>query len=208
MLVPMMLVALTGGIAAGKSTIAERFRDRGAYIIDADRLAREVVEPGEAALDRIVAVFGSEVLSSDGSLDRPRLAALVFGDKKRLEQLNRIMHPAIRQRGDERVAHIREQDPSGIVIYDIPLLVEGNDDREWDAIVVAEAPDDVRVHRLVTLRGMTEADARARLRHQASNEERRQVADYLIDTSGSIESTLEQVDAIWEELNRIRSQTR
>lgn len=203
----MNLVALTGGIAAGKSTIARRLTEHGAHLIDADALAREVVQPGEPTLDHLVDAFGEGILTDAGALNREALGALVFDDPNKLAILNGITHPAIRERGKQKLRNIREQDPDAIIVYDIPLLVESDDDREWDAVIVAEAPDEMRIERLVTLRGMSEEDARARLASQASNEQRRAVADFIIDTSGTVAWTIEQADRVWEALKTNRSRT-
>ncbi|MBO1901934.1 dephospho-CoA kinase [Leucobacter weissii] len=197
----MKLVALSGGIASGKSTIAARLAELGAAHIDADGLAREVVEPGTPALARLRERFGEEVIRSEGSLDRAALARRVFGDPGALAELNGIVHPAVRALAARRIAEIGTARPDAIVIYDVPLLVEGRVDQDWDLIVIAEAPDDLRLRRLVELRGLPEDEARKRIASQASNEERRAVADVVIDTGGSLEQTLDQVDALWERLS-------
>lgn len=199
----MQLVALTGGIASGKSTIAHRLQQRGAFIIDADTIAREVVEPGEPALSQIVETFGQQVLTRTGQMDRARVAQLVFQDQTLLRQLNEIVHPAVQERVEERIAQIERMHPQAVIVYDVPLLHERSTGGiEWDTVVVAEAPDEVRVERMVQHRGMGEADARARISNQISNEERRALADIIIDTSGSIEDTLTRSDELWSTLNR------
>ncbi len=200
-LMPMQLIALTGGIASGKSTIGRRFEARGARRIDADQLARDAVAPGSPGLERVISTFGEELRLVDGSLDRAALGSRVFGDAAALAQLNAIVHPEVRRLFAERVEAARAVDPESIVVYEIPLLVETDArDEQWDLIVVAEADIEARVARMMTLRGMTEDDARARILRQASNEERRQIADVVIDTSGSEAETLEQVDQLWERL--------
>ncbi|WP_336659255.1 dephospho-CoA kinase [Leucobacter sp. USHLN153] len=197
----MQLIALTGGIASGKSTIGRRFEARGARRIDADQLARDAVAPGSPGLERVISTFGEELRLVDGSLDRAALGSRVFGDAAALAQLNAIVHPEVRRLFAERVEAARAVDPESIVVYEIPLLVETDArDEQWDLIVVAEADIEARVARMMTLRGMTEDDARARILRQASNEERRQIADVVIDTSGSEAETLEQVDQLWERL--------
>ncbi len=200
----MTLIALTGGIAAGKSTIAQRLAEHGAVHIDADQLAREVVEPGAPALAQIVDRFGPEVLTADGQLNRPQLGARVFGDQVALQALNSIVHPAVRLLSESRIAAAYAADPGAIVVYDVPLLAEGGDTSQYDLIVVAEASPDVRHHRLVTLRGMTPEEATARIASQASDSARRKIADVIIDTGGSTEDTLAQVDELWR---RLRSGT-
>jgi len=193
----MQVIALTGGIAAGKSTIARRLAELGAIHIDADQLAREVVAPGTPGLSAVVDRFGADVLGPDGSLDRPRLGAIVFADPVALADLNAIVHPAVRDLTRRRIAEAAERDPDAIVVYDVPLLAEVDAPRPFDLVVVAEAPADVRVDRLVHLRGMRRADALARLANQASDDERRRLADVVIDTGGSEEHTIAQVDDLW-----------
>lgn len=196
----MTLIALTGGIASGKSTIGRRFEELGATRIDADVLARQAVEVGSPGLARVREQFGDEIMSGDGSLDRQALGAKVFGAPEQLERLNDIVHPAVRALAAERIAEARARDPRGVIVYEIPLLVETGLDGEWDLIVVADAPEAQRIQRLREYREMSESESRRRVRSQASDAERRAVADVLIDTSGTLVSTLEQVDALWERI--------
>lgn len=196
----MPLIALTGGIASGKSTVAARLAEHGATVIDADTIVREVQQPGGAVLDAIVAEFGREMLAADGALDRAALGARVFGDDEALQRLNAIVHPAVRAESHRRFAEALSADPASVVVYDVPLLVEARVDDPWDLIVVADAPAEERVRRMVQLRGMNEEDARRRIGAQASDEERRAIADVVIDTSGSMDRTLAQVDALWTSL--------
>ena len=196
----MKLVALSGGIASGKSTIARRLSELGAVHIDADALAREAVAPGSQGLRAIRARFGDGVIAADGSLDRPALGQLVFSDADRLAALNGIVHPEVRRLAQERLDEIERADPRAVVIYDVPLLVEAGVDLPWDLVVIAEAPAEVRRQRMVELRGMSPEEAERRIANQASDEERRAVADVVVDTGGSIERTLEQADALWERL--------
>lgn len=196
----MPLIALTGGIASGKSTIARRLAERGAVIVDADAIVREVQSVGSPVLARIAAEFGPAVIQSDGSLDRAALGAIVFSDEAARERLNAIVHPAVRRASSERFARAFTEDPDAVVVYDVPLLVEARVDDPWEAIVVAHAPAAVRERRLVELRGASERDARARIAAQVSDEERLAVADVVIDTSGSLADTLAQTDALWERL--------
>jgi dephospho-CoA kinase len=192
----MLRIGLTGGIGAGKSTVSARLRDLGALVIDADQLAREVVEPGTEGLAAVVDAFGPEVLRPDGLLDRPRLGRLVFGDQERLTRLNSILHPLIGKRSAQLLAAAA---PDAVLVHDVPLLVENDLAGAYDLVVVVHAAERERVRRLVEDRGMTEADARARIHAQASDEERRAAADVWIDNSGSREATLAQVDACWRE---------
>lgn len=196
----MDVIGLTGGIAAGKSAVAARLAALGAVVIDADLLAREAVAPGSPGLAAIRARFGDAVLAPDGSLDRPALGARVFSDPEARASLNAIVHPAVRRLYRERLAQIGTDDPDAIVVYDVPLLVEARSADEFSVVVVAHAPADVRVERLVALRGMDRASARDRVAAQASDEERLAAADVVIDTSGTMAHTLEQVDALWERL--------
>lgn len=193
----MTLIGLTGGIASGKSTIGVRLAELGAVRIDADQLARDAVAPGSPGLARVSERFGEAVLQADGSLDRAALGAQVFSDAAKLADLNAIVHPEVRRLADERISAARAEDPDAVIVYEIPLLVEADRGGDWDLIVVADAPVEQRVARMVSLRGMTEADARRRVANQASDAERRAVADVVIDTSGSEAETLAQVDALW-----------
>lgn len=201
----MDVIGLTGGIAAGKSAVAARLRELGAVVIDADALAREVVEPGTPGLAAIAARFGSEVLDADGALDRARLGAIVFGDDVARADLNAIVHPEVRRRYDELVAEAFARDPDAIVVYDVPLLAEARAASDFGLVIVVDAPADVRLERLVALRGMDREQARARIAAQISDEERRAMADVVIDSSGTIAHTMEQVDALWERLVAQRS---
>ena len=199
----MQVIALTGGIASGKSTVSARLAQHGAVVIDADRIAREVVEPGEAALAEIVDRFGEAILSPDGSLNRPALGAIVFADDKARQALNDITHPAVWQRTLHLINEAKRADEKAIVVYDVPLLVEASKDRplNFDLAVVVDAPASERIRRLTALRGMSPAEAESRVRAQASDEERLAVADLVIDSSGTVEQTLAQADALWQTLN-------
>ncbi|MFT4156334.1 MAG: dephospho-CoA kinase [Microbacterium sp.] len=200
----MPLIALTGGIASGKSTVAARLAEHGAVVVDADRIVREVQAAGTPVLKRIKAEFGGDVIANDGELNRPALGAKVFGDAERLSVLNSIVHPAVRAESQRRFDQAFAEDPNAVVVYDVPLLVEARVDDPWDLVVVAHAPASERLRRLVTLRGMAEQEARARIDAQVSDERRLEIADIVIDTSGSLESTLEQVDALWDRLRASR----
>ncbi|GEB47041.1 dephospho-CoA kinase [Microbacterium sp. AG157] len=196
------LLALTGGIASGKSTIAALLADRGAVVVDADAIVREVQAPGSPVLADIAAEFGTAVLRPDGSLDRPALGALVFGHPDRLARLNALVHPAVRSESQRRFSSAFAADPAAVVVYDVPLLAEARGGESWDLVVVAHCPADLRVRRLIDTRGLTEADARARIGSQASDEERIALADVVIDTSADMESTRRQVDELWERVMR------
>lgn len=196
----MALIALTGGIAAGKSTIARRLAAHGAVIVDADEIVRDVQRAGSPVLAQIAAAFGPDVIRPDGSLDRPALGALVFGDDAKLRTLNAIVHPAVRDESARRFARAFADDPAAIVVYDVPLLVEARVDDPWELVVVAHAPREVRMRRLTELRGLSEHEAAARIASQASDDRRLAVADVVIDTGGALEDTDAQVDRLWDRL--------
>lgn len=196
----MYLIGLTGGIAAGKSTIARRLAERGAVHLDADQLARAVVEPGEPALAQITERFGDAVLAEDGSLNRAALGAIVFADPAALADLNAIVHPAVRARTEALFAAAEAATPGAIVVYDVPLLVEAALPYPFDRIVVAEAPAAERVRRMVEERGMSEEEARRRIANQATDAQRRERADVVIPTGGTMEETLAATDAFADTL--------
>jgi dephospho-CoA kinase len=192
----MVRIGLTGGIGAGKSTVATRLRELGATIIDADRVAREVVEPGTDGLAAVIEAFGPQVLLPDGQLDRPALGRVVFSDPEKLAQLNAIVHPLI---GERTQALIDAAPPDAVLVHDIPLLVENQLSSGFDLVIVVDAPEPERIRRLVADRGMTEDEAVSRIRAQAGDAERRKVADVWIDNSGTPADTRSQVDDCWRD---------
>ena len=196
----MQLVALTGGIASGKSAVAARLAERGAVIVDADRVAREVVEPGMPALARIADEFGPEYLAADGTLDRARLGALIFADPAKRHLLNSITHPAVGDRSRELFACAGAADPDAIVVYDVPLLVDGDRTDEFELVVVVIASEEERVRRMVELRGLSREEAERRIASQASDDERLAIADVVIDANGTLDETRAQADALWDRL--------
>ncbi len=198
----MFLIGLTGGIAAGKSVVAGRMAELGAVHIDADALAREVVEPGTEALRRIEEEFGPGVIAPDGSLDRGSLGAVVFAYPEKLALLNSITHPAVRERSRELIEQAREANPRAIVVYDVPLLVEAAVDHPFDIVVVVSATEENRLRRLTELRGMSRLEALRRMASQAPESERLAIADVVIDANGSLEDTRGQVDAFWSTIPR------
>ncbi|MDQ1122416.1 dephospho-CoA kinase [Microbacterium trichothecenolyticum] len=200
----MPLLALTGGIASGKSTIAALLAQRGAIVVDADAIVRQVQAPGTPVLDGIAGEFGADVLRSDGSLDRARLAARVFGHPERLAALNALVHPAVREESESRFRAAFAADPDAVVVYDVPLLAEARAGDAWDLVVVAHAPAQVRARRLIETRGMTEDDARARIASQAGDDERLALADVVIDTADDLDATRRQVDDLWERVLHAR----
>jgi dephospho-CoA kinase len=194
------LIGLTGGIASGKSTVAGRLAERGAVIVDADRIAREVVEPGTPALAAIAERFGPSVIAADGSLNRPALGAIVFTDERARLDLNGITHPAVVAESQRQFAAAGED---AVVVYDVPLLAEGRGSAEFREVVVVHAPAETRIRRMVELRGMAETEARNRVSSQASDEERLAMADVVIDSSGTIEHTLAQADELWQRISTL-----
>jgi dephospho-CoA kinase len=192
-------LGLTGGIGSGKSTASTRLRELGARVLDYDQLARDVVEPGSDGLAAIAERFGAGVLRADGTLDRPALGAIVFADPAALKDLEGITHPAIRARA---VLLEREAGPDAVVVHDNALLVDMGAHRAMDAVVVVDVPVETQVERLVEHRGLTEADARARIAAQLGREERLAVADHVLDNAGSPDDLRAAVDALWASLVR------
>ena len=202
----MLLVGLTGGIGAGKSTVAEALRARGAVVLDADEVARSVVEPGTPGLAAVRERFGDAVLAPDGSLDRPALAARAFADDTSRRDLEAITHPAIQAEFARRVAAA----PRGaIVVCDVPLLAESPEAaaRGYAAVIVVEAPRELRLSRLEA-RGMARADAEARMAAQASQDDRRAIATHVVDNAGTLEDLERQVDEVWSDLVALADEQR
>lgn len=195
----MLKVGLTGGIGAGKSEVARLLVEYGAVLIDSDRIAREVVEPGTPGLAAVVEEFGPDVLTSDGTLDRPALGAIVFADADRLAALNAIVHPLV---GARSAALEDAADPDSVVVHDVPLLTENGLAPFYDLVVVVDASAETQLDRLVGPRGMAESDARARMAAQATREQRRAVADLIVDNDGPLEALAPQVREVWDELVR------
>lgn len=194
----MLRLGLTGGIGAGKSTVARMLAQRGAVVIDADAISRELVEPGEPALGRLVEEFGPGILREDGSLNRGALARIAFDDAAAAARLNQVMHPAIRAESERRIADAVRGGAS-VVVYDMPLLVETGQQDVVDRVVVVDVPEEVQIERAVGSRGLDEADVRRRMALQASREERIACADRVIDNSGDVAATERQVEALWWE---------
>jgi dephospho-CoA kinase len=188
-------IGLTGGIGSGKSTVSRLLGEHGAVVVDADVIAREVVAPGTPGLAAIVEAFGPTVLAADGSLDRPGLAAVVFADPQARRRLDGIVHPLVRARAGELDA---AAPADAVVVHDVPLLAETGQGSSYDLVVVVEADPAVRVARLVQ-RGLTADDARARIAVQATDEQRRAIADVVLDNSGTPEQLAEQVERLWRD---------
>lgn len=198
----MPVIAVTGGIAAGKSVVCATLASLGAEVIDADVLARRAVEPGPV-LDAIVHQFGTQVLKDDGTLDRAKLGALVFRDDSARAALNALVHPEVKRLYQERRHELESRPESPIIVYDIPLLAEARSPEEFALIVVVHAPAEMRIRRLMELRGMSEGDARLRVEAQASDEERLRLAHIIIDSSGKETETVRQTEEFFAVLQRL-----
>jgi dephospho-CoA kinase len=197
-------IGLTGGIGSGKSEVNRRLAARGAIVIDADELAREVVEPGTDGLAEVVEAFGADVLADDGSLDRPALGARVFGDGDSRAGLEAIIHPRVRARAAQLEA---SAGPDDVVVHDIPLLVETGQAGLFDGVIVVDAPEELQIERLIGERGMTEAQARERIAAQATRQQRTGAADWVVDNTGSLNDLEAAVAGVWKEL-RARADAR
>ncbi|MFF3245592.1 dephospho-CoA kinase [Streptomyces sp. NPDC002870] len=195
----MLKVGLTGGIGAGKSEVSRLLASYGAVLVDADKIAREVVAPGTPGLAAVVEAFGPEILNPDGTLDRPKLGSIVFADSDRLATLNSIVHPLVGERSMELE---KAAGPDAVVIHDVPLLAENNLASLYDVVVVVDASPETQLDRLVRLRGMAESEARARMAAQATREQRRAIADLVIDNDGPLENLEPQVRKVWAELTQ------
>lgn len=192
----MFLIGLTGGIASGKTTVASMLKAYGAEEIDADQVSREVVEPQSLGLKLISEEFGSEILQENGSLNRTKLAGIVFSDSAKRLKLEQLLHPLIRERTQELIANSQAE----IVVYSVPLLVESGVDHNFDLVVTVEAGEETQVARMVASRGLSEKEARKRLKAQASKDARIARADYTLDSSGTVEQLQAQVDVLWHKI--------
>jgi dephospho-CoA kinase len=201
----MFLIGLTGGIAAGKSTVAKRWVEHGAIEIDADSLARDVVQPGSEGLKRVVQAFGESVIDDGGELNRKALAKLIFeSDEKRL-LLNSILHPLIRQLAAEQ---LKKFDDDAIVIYNVPLLVEAEVDHDFNLVVTVEVPEDEQIKRLVQTRGLSEPEAKRRIAAQAKPIERAARADRILNSNQDINLLLRDADNLWREIVTLAKSSR
>ena len=198
----MLRVGLTGGIATGKSTIGEMFEKRGAYVIQADRVAHELMSPGQEVYDRVVAYFGREILNSDGTINRPRLASAAFPDK--IKELNQLVHPAVLDYQDRWMDQIGEKDPEAVTIVEAALLYEAKGENRFNKIIVVRTPFETKVARFAQKTKLPHAAARMevmrRMNAQLSEEEKARRADYVIDNNGVLDHTEEQVQKVWLEL--------
>lgn len=196
----MILVGLTGGIGSGKSTVSAELARRGAVIVDADAIARQVQQPGEPLLAQMAERFGADVIKPDGSLDRAAVAAIAFTDEQALKDLNAIVHPAIGAEMNRQV--LAQRDSDSVVVMDVALLIENPRDG-LQATIVVDLDVDAQVQRLVEFRGFDEADARARISRQATREQRLARATHVIDNNGTLEELLPQVARLWDELTAL-----
>lgn len=200
----MLRVALTGGIASGKTTVSDRFNELGAWIIDADVLAREVVEPGTPGFDAVVRRFGEDVVR-DGALDRAALGSIVFGDDRARRDLEAIIHPAVRARGAELEA---QAGADAVVIHVIPLLLESGRHAEFDHVIVVDADPEVQLKRIQDRDGLDAEQAAARMRAQADRQQRLGIADIVITNHGDLDELMAQTERVWEKLCREGPPTR
>jgi dephospho-CoA kinase len=192
-------IGLSGGIGAGKSTVSSTFSDLGGIVVDGDVISREVVEPGTEGLAKLVDAFGEQILSDDGSLNRPALAAIAFSDDEKRQTLNGIVHPLVAERRSELIASAVKAQKNPVIVEDIPLLVESGMAPMFPLVVIVNADEDLRVKRLIEHRGFSEQDARARIAAQATEEQRRAVADVWLDNSGSTGELVEQARTLWHQ---------
>jgi dephospho-CoA kinase len=202
----MLIVGLTGGVASGKTTVSEVLREEGATLIDADQIARELVQPQTPAWQELVRVFGNEILDRDGSIHRQKLASLIFSNPRRRSLLNRILHPRIKEEIGRRLKGIQQKDPEAIVVIDAPLLIETGGHREMDKVIVVVSTETQQIERLRRRNQLSEEQARAMLSSQMSLEEKTTVADYVICNEGSPEETRQKAKNVFKELKRIALQ--
>ncbi|MCS5513960.1 dephospho-CoA kinase [Curtobacterium flaccumfaciens pv. betae] len=195
----MHIIGLTGGIAAGKSTVSRRWTEHGAVVVDADRLARDAVAPGSPGLAQVAERFGPSVIAADGSLDRPALGSIVFADPAARKDLEAITHPEVWRLAQQAFDTAEAADPDAVVVYDVPLLAEARGSRplRFDAVVVVDAPAAQRIERLVEHRGMARDEAERRVAAQASDADRLALADHVVDATGTLEQTIRSADEVW-----------
>lgn len=199
----MLIIGLTGGIGSGKSTVSAELAERGAVVVDADQVTKELQQPGTAVFNAMVERFGGSIVAEDGSLDRPAVADIVFNDAEALADLNRIVHPAV---GAEIVRRIEELSATDhVVVLDVPLMVESTNAYPVAGLVVVDVDPEVAISRLVEHRGMRETDVRARMTRQASRQERLARADYVVDNSGDLEDLRRETDKLWDWVESLRS---
>jgi len=204
----MLIVGLTGGVASGKTAVSQILREEGAYLIDADQIARELVQPHTVTWNELIRIFGKEILQEDGSIHRKRLAAKVFSDPEQRNLLNQILHPRIKAEINRRVKEIGQKDPNAIVVIDAALIVETGDYQEMDKLIVVTSTEKQQIERLKKRDGMEQEEAQRILSSQMSLEEKLKVADFIIRNEGSFEETKRRVKEVFQELKRIAFQRR
>lgn len=200
----MLKVGLTGGLATGKTFVGQELARLGCRLLEADELGREVISPGGEAYEAVIREFGEQILSSDGAIDRKKLAALVFDHPDRLDALNRLVHPWVIRRENEWMEKMAALDPRGILVVEAAVMIEAGSHTRYDKLIVAVCSQEQQIERAMLRSGLTRAEALARIRRQIPLEEKRKLADYVIDTSGSKEQTLQQVREVYESLRRIQ----
>ncbi len=199
----MLIVGLTGGVASGKTAISQILREEGAYLIDADQIARELVQPYTPTWNELIKVFGKEILQEDGSIHRKRLAAKVFSDPEQRNLLNQILHPRIKAEMNKRVKEIGQKDPNAIIVIDAALLIELGDHREMDKVIVVTSTEKQQIERLKKRDGVDQEEAQKVLSSQMPLDEKMKVADFVICNEGSFEETKRRVKEVFQELKRI-----
>jgi dephospho-CoA kinase len=204
----MLIVGLTGGVASGKTVVSQVLREEGAYIIDADQIAKELVQPHQPAWNELVKVFGEEILQEDGTIHRKKLADKVFADLKQRELLNQILHPRIREEMDRRTKEIGQKDPEAIVVIDAPLLVERGEHHEIDKLIVVTSTQTQQIKRLKDRDGISPEEALRMLSSQMPLEKKVELADFVIQNEGSLEETKKRAKEIFGELKEIALQTK
>jgi dephospho-CoA kinase len=204
----LLIVGLTGGVASGKTTVSQILREEGAYLIDADQIAREVVRPHTPAWNELTKVFGKEILQEDGSIHRKRLAAKVFSDPEQRNLLNQILHPRIKAEMNKRVKEIGQKDPHAIIVIDAALLIELGDHREMDKVIVVTATEKQQIERLKKRDGVDQEEAQKVLSSQMALEEKMKVADFVICNERSFEETKKRVREVFQELKRIARESK
>jgi dephospho-CoA kinase len=202
----MLIVGLTGGVASGKTVVSQILREEGAYLINADQIARELIQPHTPTWKELIRVFGQDILEKDGSIHRKKLAAKVFSDTHQRNLLNQILHPRIKEEMDRRVREIGQEDPEAIVVIDAALLVEVGEHRKMDKVIVVTSTEAQQIERLKNRDGVEPEEAQKVLSSQMANEEKLKVADYVIRNEGSLEETRKRAKEIFQELKRIAHQ--
>jgi dephospho-CoA kinase len=200
----MPVIGLTGGVASGKSTVSRMLSELGAYVIDADLIARQVVEPGREAWKEVADAFGEGVLNPDRTINRKALGDIVFNDREALSKLNSIIHPRVIATENEQIKEIQKREPQAIIVLDIPLLIETGGLGRVEKLIVVVADEDRQIERLVERRGLSREEAMKRIRTQMPLKEKAKFADYVIDNNGTLEATLSQVKSIWKDIQKGR----